>query len=257
MLHFIFTSYITKKAKHAGNHTKEDHSDDERKISQLQIQTQEETFQKISTEIHDNISLLLTISRLFLSDLDFNDTPNVEKKVNESITLLKQAIHDLNNLSRSLSSDQLERFGLPSCIQSLVDRVTTLGIDTHFSCEGIYSALSEGNDLILFRIVQEAFRNSLNHSHATSIEISLKYGERSLSVSVSDNGIGFDKAAVTDIAHGAGLSNMKKRAQLLNAKLTIDTQHSSGTTVTIDMPLPNHKTANANRKQHSKNCPCG
>jgi two-component system, NarL family, sensor kinase len=256
LFHYMFTPRTATIKKATAGLKSNDQADQARRMMLMQMQTQEETLQKISTEIHDNISMLLTISKLFLTDLDFKDSVNVEKKVNESISFLVQAIHDLNNLSRSLSSDQLDRFGLPACIQSLTDRMNAIGVDIRFKCEGEYQPLSGGNELILFRIVQEALKNSLNHSHASSIEIILACCQQFLSITIKDNGIGFDQSKMRETNAGTGLSNMSKRAQLLNAKLIINSNHSSGTSVSIQVPLLTYKPANANRKHHNQNCPC-
>src|SRR6476619_3078659 len=80
-------------------------------LMRSQIDIQEETFQKTSCEIHDNIALTLSLSKIYLHDIDFNDHTDANDKINLSMCLIKKAMDDLNNLSRALNADSIQTFG--------------------------------------------------------------------------------------------------------------------------------------------------
>lgn len=85
----------------------------------------------------------------------------------------------------------------------------------------------------LFRFVQEALSNIARHSQARNAEIFLSYEENWITLSVSDNGIGFDKNLWQP---GLGLKSMRERAELLNGILTIDSASGMGTRVSMKCP---------------------
>jgi two-component system, NarL family, sensor kinase len=218
--------------------------------------TAEQTLDHISAEIHDNISLTLAVSKIFLTDLDYTNSIEVEQKVNQSLTLLKRAIRDLNNLSKSLETDSTENFQLPDAVEKLTDEVRKAGLfDISYNLEGNYYPLAHGNELILFRIIQETLNNALRHSLASHVSVTLEYDTSKLIVIIGDNGIGFDQDKLNR-HHGSGLLNMDKRAQMLNAKLILNSKNGAGTKIHLAVPLPNHTRNNANRKQHNQNWPC-
>jgi signal transduction histidine kinase len=89
-------------------------------------------------------------------------------------------------------------------------------------------------DLQLFRIAQEAVINAVRHGHPTRIDINVSYEERQVTLSVADNGCGFDahaqKGAARDNEH-FGLLTMRERAEHVGGGLRIESAPGSGTTV--------------------------
>lgn len=221
---------------------------DEQFIIQKQIAVQEETFQKISAEIHDNISLTLSLSRLYLHDIDIADPIEVNDKINCSASLIRRAIEDLNNLSKSLSSAAIEKFGLIKAIEEQVNDIRRTELFAiNLEVKGVQRSLGSHSELIVFRIVQESFNNIIRHAGATEVNITLTYEATTLSIEIVDNGVGFN-TCTTNSHNGSGLNNIRKRAQLLHAQLYIASLPNHGTTIRTRVPVTDKLQLNASRK---------
>ncbi|KYP14678.1 ATP-binding protein [Flavihumibacter sp. CACIAM 22H1] len=206
----------------------------EKELLKTRIDVQEETIQKISKELHDNVSQLLTLSKLNLSNQKFDS--NIENKIRISKELISNAINELANISRTLSSETLNDLGLVRALEAEKERVyeinkTTINIHTKFDP----IELSNEEQLILYRIFQEAISNSIIHGKASQIDVQLIYCMNSLSFSIRDNGKGFE---IEESLHGTqnkhhGLKNIMKRAKLINAKCNIASTKGTGTVIEI------------------------
>lgn len=221
---------------------------DEHFILQKQIAVQEETFQKISAEIHDNISLTLSLSRLYLHDIDAASN-EVSDRINCSASLIKRAIDDLNNLSKSLSSEAIEKFGLIKAIEEQVNDVRKAGMfEIDFNVNGVQRSFGSYVELIIFRMIQESFNNIIRHANANEVRITVAFETTALSIEIVDNGVGFSTATTNLKTTGSGLGNIRKRAQLLHAQLHIASLPHAGTTIRIRVPVNDKLQLNASRK---------
>lgn len=213
----------------------------------IQVSAQEETFQKISAEIHDNISLTLSLSRLYLNDIDPSDTEEVTSKINLSVALIRKAIEDLNHLSKSLSSDAVEKFGLVKALEEQVNDIRQAGLFCiNYSVQGIPRRLPAADEVILFRIVQESLNNIIRHAFANTVHIEVEFGEEHVELNIRDDGAGFNISNEYQKC-GSGLGNMRKRARLLNGKLSIHSSQFKGTHINITVPLTDKLSLNAYR----------
>lgn len=225
---------------------------DEHDHLQKQIAVQEETFQKISAEIHDNISLTLCLSRLYLYDIDPTDNIQRSDKINLSASLIKRAIDDLNNLSKSLSADAIEKFGLVRAVEEQVNDVKRASVFAiRFEVNGVQRSFGSHRELVIFRMIQESLNNIIRHSRACEVNIIFTFDCAMLTVEITDNGVGFVQDSSIKKVGGSGLNNIRKRAQLLHAQLSITSLPHSGTSITIRIPFNDKPQLNAHRKYHN------
>jgi signal transduction histidine kinase len=91
-------------------------------------------------------------------------------------------------------------------------------------------SLTPQQELVAFRIIQETLQNTLKHAEATSIHIDIEHDSTYTSITIVDNGKGFDKKALDLNETGVGLKNMKNRAKLIDAVFSIDSTPLKGTT---------------------------
>ena len=87
----------------------------------------------------------------------------------------------------------------------------------------------------LYRLAQESVNNILKHSHAQEFAIALQYETDQVTLHIQDNGIGFD---ITQSTSGMGLSNLRERAEAINAQLDIISAPEKGTTIQVVWPTP-------------------
>jgi len=209
----------------------------EKNLLQSQVEVQEQTFQNISREIHDNINLSLTLAKLQLNTLDFSDKNKTLHLVSSSIDLLSKSIKDLSDLSKSMNADIIAEEGLIEALEIETKRISKTGmLEIHTEVSGNPVFLDAQKDLIIFRIIQEAFNNVIKHASAKKVRLELYYSSAYMIITVKDNGKGFDPNESCN-RKGAGLKNMKTRAKLFNGDVNIESSPETGTKVIISIPF--------------------
>lgn len=201
-------------------------------ITQLEIQ--EQTLKTISEEIHDNVGQVLSLAKLNLNTFENNP----EKKLTDTKELISKAINDLRDLSRSMHGDRIAELGLQ---QSLTDELQILQnsgeFETHVNISGQHYKLSPQQEMVIFRIVQEALNNAIKHAKAKNISLHINYQPQIFTLTVEDDGAGFDTIAMQN-KNGIGLKSMQNRAQLIGATCTLQSSDKKGTAITIELPQP-------------------
>lgn len=207
----------------------------ENTLLQSQLEIQEQTFQNISREIHDSIGQKLTLAKLHLNTLSFIDEAADREKVTDSVNMIGEAINDLTDISRSMSSEIILNNGLIKALEYEVDQLKKSGmyrISVDISGNPVFMEAS--TELLLFRIVQEAINNIIKHAQATVINLHLHYNTTLLAMEISDNGRGF---SVESKKNGTGITNIKKRAAVLKGAVEIISTLGGGTQLKITIPL--------------------
>lgn len=206
----------------------------ENDMLQSKLEIQEQTFANISREIHDNIGQKLTLAKLHLNTLNFENIDLASSQVSGSIIMIGEAINDLSDISRSMSSEIILNNGFIKALEFEVNQLNKPGlycIKLTVTGEPIF--LNSRIELILFRITQEALNNIVKHAEATEIHIRLHYHDADLTLDIIDNGKGF----VNENVNSNGLINMSKRAKMLNGNCDIESIPGNGTTIKIKIPL--------------------
>jgi two-component system, NarL family, sensor kinase len=209
----------------------------EKNLLQSQIEVQEQTFNHISREIHDNISLSLTLAKLNLITVRPEEIDKNIHLINTSIDLIGKSITDLSDISRSMNADTVFQQGLFNALKNEADKIQRTGlIAITNTVNGDPIFMDSKKELVTFRIIQEALNNILKHSKATEVKLDLHYNKEQILITIADNGIGFDLHAAKS-RKGTGLNNMKKRAETFNGNLEINTSPGNGTTLLIIIPI--------------------
>ena len=211
----------------------------EKEILESKLEIQEQTFRNISQEIHDNIGQVLTLVKLNINTMSTAGPVAFENKINDSRTLITKAIQDLRDLSKSMNTDHIIEAGLVSAIEYEVELVRKAGeYKIEFHVAGKPYRLQNQQELILFRIVQEAVHNIMKHARATLINIEVKYEPAMFRLVVADNGIGFNYELLRNDStkKGSGLRNIENRAKLINGNCIFSSIPGKGTTISISLP---------------------
>jgi signal transduction histidine kinase len=212
----------------------------ERELMKAQLEIQEQTFRHISQEIHDNIGQMLSLTKLNLSTMDPAAPGSMEQKIRDSKKLVTQAIFDLRHLSHTLSTDTLAGQGLARAIEHELEMTRKSGdYETVFEMEGSPVSLDKQAELIVYRIVQETLNNIIKHAASEKIIIHLRYQADELTLSIIDDGKGFDCTPLTNNSgFGLGIKNMYNRARLIGAGFQISSTIGEGTSVSLRLPIP-------------------
>jgi signal transduction histidine kinase len=220
-----------------------------REILQSQLEIQEQTLNKISQEIHDNIGQVLSLVKLNVGTMDIGQPGQLAEKIEASKKLLAKAIQDLRDLSRSLNTDYVQQMGLARAIEYELELLRKAGdLKVEFLLKGNPFRTDTQKELILFRIVQEVINNVIKHAAASEVIVELEYQPLQLLLTITDNGQGFDLTPLeqkTNPTFGIGIKNMHSRARLIGAEYSISSTPGKGTTVRLLLPEPLNQTSNA------------
>lgn len=202
-------------------------------LLKTQLEVQEQTLNYISTEIHDNITQVLSFVKLTLGNIASGVEEEKKSKVIETRELVAQTITDLRDLSKSLSFEHISSQGLIRTIEKEVERVNKSGlINISLEQEGSSYPLGEQRELVLFRIFQESLNNTLKHAAAHHLKIMLKYHTDLFVLILEDDGSGFSTEALENKL-GSGLKNIENRAALIGGTATIDSSPGKGCNVKV------------------------
>ncbi|UCC17786.1 MAG: PAS domain S-box protein, partial [Dehalococcoidales bacterium] len=204
---------------------------------------QEEERKRIARELHDDTAqLLLSLSR----QLD-NFIRNEDNYSQEQIAFLKdiqeqvnKGVQSVHRYAQDLRPSLIDDLGLMAALRSLVKRAQEYNeINISLKVTGKERRLPSEVEMLLYRVIQEALNNVWKHSRATESHIGIRFSEKKVDVSISDNGIGFEfSETIDDLAHTGklGLIGMQERAKLLGATLSFDSSPGKGTRVLFSLP---------------------
>jgi two-component system NarL family sensor kinase len=214
-------------------------SDFEKTLLTTQLEIQEQTFQNISREIHDNIGLSLTLAKLNLNTIDWNNAGHPQEKVGGSINFISRAIEDLSYISKALHTGFIEENGLLKALELEINKIQKLGIfNVRYDVTGSPVYMQTQKELVIFRIIQEVLNNCIKHAEATALEVLLNYQNDFVAIELNDNGKGFArKSTIDQTGKGTGLMNIVKRAAYIDGTCQINSFPGKGTTVHLKIPF--------------------
>jgi signal transduction histidine kinase len=210
------------------------------KIIESVMEAQEKERKKISREMHDGIGQNLSIVKMNLEmAAQKNGKPNED--FNSTINLINESIQELKKLSMDVRPSILDDLGLVPALRWYIKNCASSTNAKIIFTGDIECRLSPGIETNIYRIVQEALSNTLKHSKANKINISLKNGNNEIFLSIKDDGQGFDiekylKTRLKD--NQLGIISIQERVTLMNGTFHIDSKIGEGTTKEIKIPVP-------------------
>ena len=187
---------------------------------------------KLARELHDGIGPLLTTIKLYVQNRIDSDEHKETMKL-----MIDTTITEVRQMTNVLMPTSLDSFGIGATLCAYILNVQK-SIKASIIFEDLTakeSNITKKQEINLFRITQELINNSIKHSNATQIRITLTEFNDFLSLYYFDNGVGFDIKKVT---LGAGISNIKERVEIFDGTFELSSTESS-TTFEIEMPIKN------------------
>jgi signal transduction histidine kinase len=182
--------------------------------------------------LHDDICQRMLLLTMALESVRAVDRTG---PATEALTLAEGIAKSLHELSHQLHPTRLRLLGLVTALDRLRLEVSKATMPIAFTHHDVPSTLSPEVMLCVFRIAQEALQNAVKHSHATEMSIALVGNSNDLTLTVTDNGRGFDTESVWH--KGVGLVSMTERLEAIGGTLNIRSVIGSGTRVTATVPL--------------------
>lgn len=203
----------------------------QQEVLQAQLEMQEHTFKTISQEIHDNVGQILSIMKVNLNILTYENAGN--QKLEDVKSMLTDAIKELRDLSAGYYADRLVEEGFLVAIQHQLGQLSKTGLfTTSFHTELESLSIDKSKVIFLHRMVQEILHNVVKHSGGDHVEARLSNENGEIHVSLADNGKGFDTQS-KEFKAGIGLSSIRQRASMIGAKVEILSKLGSGTIVKL------------------------
>ena len=222
----------------------------EKKINQqkfrsvLILEGQEEERKRIAMDIHDGIGQMLTSLKFQIESINLKESEKAQNKISEVDQLIKQIIKEVRKVTFNLKPTVLGDYGLQAALNVFIQEIGKLiDIKLIYKTEGELYRLPQKIENNIFRIIQEAINNAIKYSEAETIEVFLRQTENDLTITVKDEGKGFDpkivEARSVNIESGRGFFNMYERTEYVNGRLEIISDLGRGTTVLLTVPMRN------------------
>lgn len=212
----------------------------DQELLRTQLEIQEQTLKTISEEIHDNIGQALSLAKLKLNTLKYDQPGLLVERINDSRELVSKAIRDLRDLSRSLNTDSIASMGLVRAIEQELEIFQKSGFQTTLYTEGEIRKMEPQQELILFRIIQESLNNIIKHAEARTIRVTAHYSDTELDLQVEDDGKGADTAQLDmegNSYKSLGLRNMYNRARMIGGTFSVHSVPGNGTLIKLTIPF--------------------
>jgi len=212
-----------------------------RGLSQQLIVAQEKERSYIAGELHDDVQQILFGLRLNMEPSRRTPTADLPTcLVDDWIKLVQEAIDHLHELTITLRAPVIDGRGLAVALRSYVDRLSlTPGQEILLETDANLGRFAPNIELACFRIVQEGLANAIRHSGAKHLRVCLRKAGDDLTVSIRDDGHGFDVRASRVHAVDAGsvgLLSMRERAALAGGRFEINSSVGCGTYLCAAFP---------------------
>jgi signal transduction histidine kinase/ligand-binding sensor domain-containing protein len=214
----------------------------EREISSLNerlMKAQEQERIRIAGELHDGAmqEMLAVTMMLGSAKRRVADDSDAKATIEKAQQKLIQVGTDIRQLSHDLHPPVLQDAGLPGAVRVYCEQFSnSSGIPVSCEADDGVRDLSRGAALALFRLVQEALGNAAKHAAAKRIAVRLTQSDGVVSLTVSDDGVGFDPGRLAT-SGGLGLIMMRERAGQLNGKFAFESAPGRGTTIRVVIPF--------------------
>ncbi|MCB0837741.1 MAG: sensor histidine kinase [Bacteroidetes bacterium] len=213
--------------------------DSKQKLLTKQNENKDKVLAKVGRELHDDVGATLVAVRR-----EMESFKNIIKTLDEGteirysgiFDMVNKAYTDLRRVSKDMKQNSLDG-GLFSALHEMVGKVNSLddGLFIKLYLENPTSiSLDSKIEINAYRIIQEAINNIVKHAKAEEVILQVLLANDCLSITIEDDGIGFDSRAEAD---GIGLKNIHDRVEDLKGTLTIDSVKGKGTSIFVEIPV--------------------
>jgi len=218
-----------------------------KELSKRLVEAEERERRAISRELHDEVGQSLSAMLLEVESLTemSNEDGGFRHGLQNIKMLAENCVNEVRNMALLLRPSMLDDLGLIAALEwqaREVSRRTGMLVET--VSENVSDALSDEHRTCVYRIVQEALNNSSRHAYARNVRVVVRQEPNHLSVSIDDDGKGFDPSRV----RGLGLVGMNERVSQLGGVLKVESDPARGTRLRVELPLPSSSA-------DQENCP--
>jgi len=208
------------------------------------LTVQEDERRRVALELHDDTAQALTALSMRLDAVARKDErlePEIAEELREAHQMAGSTLEGVRRMINALGPAALERRGVGAALHSYAEEFLARSeMEIEFDVPAARRRLPENVELTLYRIGQEALNNAVGHSQATRVQVTLVHDEHAATLTVTDDGVGFEVAnpvRANTGSRGLGIAGMRERARLVNGSFAIESTPGRGTTVRVEVPV--------------------
>lgn len=197
--------------------------------------------QRLASAIHDEVAQMLSAIKLDLSKLRAEQSDQaVADKISGIIKMVEEATRQSRTIMMELSPPILQQSGLVQAVRWWAGVIREKhGLDVAVTSEGTLGRFDPDVEATAFQGVKELLQNTIKYARATQVGVNIACGGDRLQITVADDGVGFDPAAIEQSESGGfGLFGIRERVSYIAGSLVIDSAPGKGTRSTIALPVP-------------------
>jgi signal transduction histidine kinase len=215
--------------------------EDLRALAGQLLTAQEEDRRRISRDLHDDINQRLAMLSMDLRRMEkdpSSDPAHLRDEIRRVSECLTAVSDDVRQMAYRFHPSILDDLGLVKAVRRLVDDFSArTGIKSTYVHKDPLTALPAEPTICIYRVVQESLSNIARHAQASHVEVELICEDNVVSLSVRDNGVGFDTGHLAQVGGHLGLLSMKERVRLAKGTLDVESAPTHGTQIRVDIPL--------------------
>lgn len=205
-------------------------------LLRTRLEVQETTLNAVARELHDSVNSILTGGAMQIRIADeFMNSGEGKKLLEDALESINTGINSIRDLSHNMHSGVLADIGLAEALRRELDRITRFSdIKYELKIAGKMEPIEE-HQILIYRACQEILQNVLKHAKASIIRVQIDGTRDKYSLSISDNGVGFESGRLTEKSFG--LQSIKERLSLANGTSEIRSVPGEGTTIALSIPI--------------------
>ncbi|MEO6149949.1 MAG: sensor histidine kinase, partial [Mucilaginibacter sp.] len=203
------------------------------------IEAEERERKRIASDLHDGVGQLFSAVKMNMDGLFSRVKFSSEKEralAEKTLALVDESCVEVRGIAHQMMPNVLLKLGLVSALKDFVSKLDANKLKVLVETVGLNERLDSDVEIVLYRVIQECVNNVIKHARATMLDIQLVNEDNEVSVTIEDNGRGFD---TTDKAKfdGIGLKNITTRVEYLKGTIDISSAPGKGTLIAIHVPL--------------------
>jgi two-component system, NarL family, sensor kinase len=201
------------------------------------MQGEDQERSRMAKDLHDGLGGMLSGIKFSLQHIQSELPADAQNSLHRSLDMLDSSIGEMRRVAHNMMPEALLRFGLDKAMQDYCESIRQYGpLQILYQSSGLEKLDTDTSiSITVYRIVQELVNNIIKHANATNALVQLTYFEQKLTVTVEDDGKGFD--AEQTVNKGMGWNNILSRVAFLSGHIDVQSKPGEGTSVLIELPV--------------------
>ncbi|SHH53931.1 TPR repeat-containing protein [Chryseolinea serpens] len=242
LLLILFLSYRTYSQKQKLQLQRISELEIEKKLAATEavLKGEEQERTRLAKDLHDGLGGMLSGIKYGLNTMKGNliMTPENAQAFERSVDMLDSSIREMRRVAHNMMPEALVKFGLDTALRDYCNDIHQSGaLQINYQSLGLENApIDQTTAITIYRVIQELVTNIVKHAGAQSAIVQVTRNDGALSVTVEDDGKGFD-TTILRRSNGIGWTNIQNRVEFLKGKLDVNSQPGKGTSVLIELTV--------------------